>query len=46
MPPYRIIPSNEEPKTLTLWLLWMYSLIFLLYPASGGELDPKRLKHI
>jgi serine/threonine protein kinase len=23
----------------------MYSLIFLLYAASGGELDPKRLKH-
>ena len=22
----------------------MYSLIFLLYAASGGELDPKRLK--
>ncbi len=24
----------------------MYSLIFLLYAASGGELDPKRLKAI
>jgi RNase P/RNase MRP subunit p30 len=24
----------------------MYSLIFLLYAASGGELDPKRLKKL
>jgi transposase len=24
----------------------MYSLIFLLYAASGGELDPKRLKRL
>ena len=24
----------------------MYSLIFLLYAASGGELDPKRLKNL
>ena len=32
-------------NTVTLWLLWMYSLIHKVYfyAASGGESDPKRL---
>ena len=34
-------------NTVTLWLLWMYLLSAippLYYAASGGELNPKRLK--
>jgi len=28
-------------STVTLWLLWTYSLTYIFYAASGGEYNPK-----